>query len=332
MTGLKKNLDLGIEEKRKIIEYGNNKIPVYRQCKLLGLARSSLYYKPKETSESNLKLMRLIDEEYTRAPFYGSRRMTAWLRKKGYRVNRKRVVRLMKVMGLEAIYPKPRLSVASKRHKIYPYLLRGVTVTRPNQVWSTDITYIRLKKGFIYLVAIMDWYSRYVLSWDISITLEADFCIAALERALLAGRPEIFNSDQGSQFTSEGFTGVLEGNGIRISMDGRGRALDNIFVERLWRTVKYEEVYIKEYETVMEAVEGLRRYFIFYNGERLHQSLGYKTPSQIYYGDGNRGDICSSNGISKGAGEAEEGVKNNEVKCELTPVALRVPSINSHNN
>ena len=235
MTGLKKNLDLTIECKRKIIEYGNEKIPIYRQCELLGLARSSLYYKSKETSESNMELMRLIDEEYTRAPFYGSRKMTAWLQMKGYEVNRKRVVRLMRKMGLEAIYPKPRLSVPNRGHKIYPYLLRGVTITRPNQVWSTDITYIRLKKGFIYLVAMIDWYSRYVLSWGISITLEADFCITALERALLAGRPEIFNSDQGSQFTSEGFTGVLEGNGIRISMDGRGRALDNIFVERLWR-------------------------------------------------------------------------------------------------
>ena len=330
MTGLKKNLDLPIEGKRKIIEYRNEKIPVYRQCELLGLARSSLYYKAKGTSESNLELMRLIDEQYTRAPFYGSRKMTEWLRLKGYRINRKRVVRLMRVMGLEAIYPKPRTNVVDKGHKVYPYLLRGVRITRPNQVWSTDITYIRLKKGFIYLVAIIDWYSRYVVSWDISITLEAEFCITALDRALLARVPEIFNSDQGAQFTSERFTGVLEENGIRISMDGRGRALDNIFVERLWRTVKYEEVYIKDYETVMEAEEGLRRYFIFYNEERLHQSLGYKTPSQIYYGDMNGGNVYN-NSVNKEAEEAGNCVKN-EARCELTPVALRAPFVNSHNN
>ena len=228
--------------------------------------------------------MRLIDRQYTETPFYGTRRITAWLRSQGHAVNRKRVSRLMNLMGIEAIYPKRRLSVPDSRAKKYPYLLKGLAIERPDQVWATDITYIRMKQGFVYLVAIMDWFSRYVVAWAVSITLEADFCIETLHRALDRGKPEIFNSDQGSQFTSAGFTGVLETAGIRISMDGRGRAFDNIFVERLWRSVKYEEVYLKDYVTVKEAVGSLGAYFRFYNDRRLHQALEYKTPYQMYVG------------------------------------------------
>lgn len=250
---------------------------------MLGLARSTFYYQPRGTSERDLELMRLIDEIYTKTPFYGSRKIRAKLCLMGYWVNRKRVIRLMRKMGLEAIYPKPRLSRSGKDQKKYPYLLAGVKVTHPNQVWGADITYIRLMRGFVYLVAIMDWYSRHVLAWEVSISLDAEFCVYALERALCWGRPEIFNTDQGVQFSSEKFIKVLESSGILISMDGRGRALDNIFVERLWRNVKYEEVYLKVYEAVIEAVEGLRGYFRFYNEERLHQALGYRTPHEIYF-------------------------------------------------
>jgi putative transposase len=249
---------------------------------LLGVARAGLYYEPRPESEENLQLMRLLDEQYTRTPFYGIRRMTAWLQAQGYGVNHKRVGRLLRLMGLEAIYPKPRLSQPSAGHRIYPYLLRGVKVERPNQVWSTDITYVRLLHGFIYLVAILDWYSRYVLAWEISLSLEADFCLSALERALSLGQPEIFNSDQGVQFTSAAFTGKLLEREIRISMDGRGRVFDNIFVERLWRTVKYEAVYLQDYQSVPEAIAHLGSYFNFYNGERLHQALNYRTPEAIY--------------------------------------------------
>jgi putative transposase len=228
--------------------------------------------------------MALLDEQYTNMPFYGVPRMTEWLcKKKGYRVNRKRIRRLMRIMGLEAVFPKPWLSKPAKDHKKYPYLLKGVNIDHADQVWSTDITYVKLKQGFIYLVAIIDWYSRYVLSWEISTTLDKEFCISALEKALTLSKPEIFNSDQGSQFTSTEYTGILEKHNITISMDGRGRALDNIFVERLWRSVKYEEVYLKSYETVREARESLARYFHRYNTERLHQSLGYRTPQEVYF-------------------------------------------------
>ena len=226
--------------------------------------------------------MRMLDEQYTRTPFYGSRRMTAWLQRQGYAVNRKRVLRLLRVMGLEAIYPKPRLSLPGQTAQKYPYLLRGVNIERCNQVWSCDITYIRLPKGFVYLMAIMDWYSRYVLSWEVSVTLETSFCLDALDRALRVATPEIFNSDQGVQFTSAEFIQRLTAGKIRISWDGRGRALDNIFVERLWRSVKYEEVYLKEYQSVPEAVSNLRDYFTFYNQERLHQALEYQTPATVY--------------------------------------------------
>jgi putative transposase len=226
--------------------------------------------------------MRLLDEQYTRCPFYGVRRMTAWLELQGHEVNAKRVRRLLRKMGLLAIYPKPSLSQPGAGAQVYPYLLRGVEIARVNQVWSTDITYIRLFSGFIYLVAIMDWYSRYVLAWEVSNTLESSFCVAALDRALQQGEPEVFNSDQGAQFTSLVFTARLTERDIRISMDGRGRALDNIFVERLWRSVKYEEVYLKDYRYLPEAMTGLRTYFEFYNRERLHQSLNYQTPEAVY--------------------------------------------------
>lgn len=228
--------------------------------------------------------MRLIDAEYTKTPFYGSRRVVEWLATyQNLHVNRKRIQRLMRLMRLEVIYPRPRLTVRDKQHQVFPYLLRGLVTERTDQVWSTDITYIRLRGGFLYLTAVIDWHSRYVLSWELSNTLDAGFCVSTLQRALRHGRPEIFNSDQGCQFTCKDFVGVLEDASIRISMDGRGRCLDNIFIERLWRTVKYEEVYINDYATGDDAFRGLKRFFRFYNGERLHQSLGYRTPASLYF-------------------------------------------------
>lgn len=271
------------EAKRALIDPAHEQLSLVRQCELLGLARSSWYYQPREESAENLSLLRLLDEQYTRCPFYGVRRMTAWLRSQGHLVNPKRVARLMRKLGIRAIYPGPRLSVPGEDHKIYPYLLRDVVVERQDQVWSTDITYIRLAQGFVYLVAVLDWFSRYVLAWELSVTMDVGFCLDALDRALERGaRPEIFNSDQGVQFTSQAFTGRLQAEGIRISMDGRGRALDNIFVERLWRTVKYEEVYLKDYVSVPSARANLDAYFRFYNQERLHQSLNYQTPAAVY--------------------------------------------------
>jgi putative transposase len=257
-------------------------ISVRRQCELVGVNRAGLYYEPVGESHENLRLMQLLDEQYRKTPFYGSRRMTEWLRAKGFEVNRKRISRLMEVMEIEAVYPRPRLSQPGEGHKIYPYLLRGVEVARVNQVWSTDITYIRMAQGFVYLAAVMDWFSRYVISWSLSLTMELDFCVEALKLALRRGQPEIFNSDQGSQFTSERFTGELRAREIAISMDGRGRCMDNIFIERLWRSLKYEEVYLKDYASVTEARAGIERYLRFYNHERLHQSLGYQTPAALY--------------------------------------------------
>jgi putative transposase len=259
-------------------------IPVSRQCDLLDLCRSSFYYLPTEEDEYNLTLMRLIDEQFTKTPYYGVRRMTAWLQRQGHRVNRKRIQRLMRLMGLMAIYPKPRLSAAGPDHKIYPYLLKGLKVSRPDHVWTADITYIRLVHGFVYLVVVMDWHSRYVLSWELQTTLDKRFCLEALEGALQTSRPEIFNTDQGAQFTSPAFVEALENNGIRVSMDGRGRVYDNIFVERFWRSVKYEEVYLHEYQTVAEARAHLAEYFRFYNEERPHSALGYRTPQEVYFG------------------------------------------------
>lgn len=267
-----------------MVEYGHPVLSVERQCMLLGLARSTYYYASVRDEAEDLALMRLLDEEYTRHPFYGVRRMTQWLQTQGWPVGLKRVRRLLRVMGLEAIYPKPRLSGPAPGHRIYPYLLRNLCVVGPNQVWSTDITYIRMARGFAYLMAIMDWFSRYVLAWRLSITLETDFCVEALDEALgRYGAPEIFNSDQGSQFTSEAFTERLLARGVRISMDGRGRAFDNIFIERLWRTVKYEEVYLRDYQSVPDARDSLEAYFTFYNGERPHQALSYTTPWQCHY-------------------------------------------------
>lgn len=266
-----------------MIEPASTAISLARQCDLVGLARSSYYYQATGESAENLHLMRVLDEQYTRTPFYGIRRMTAWLQTQGYPVNHKRVERLMRAMGLEAIYPKPHLSQPGVLQQKYPYLLRGVKIERANQVWSTDITYIRLAQGFVYLVAILDWFSRYVLSWSVSITLDTSFCLEALNAALAVAHPDIFNSDQGVQFTSTEFTCRLQSAGIRISWDGRGRALDNIFVERLWRSVKYEEVYLKDYQSVPEAVRSLRAYFEFYNHERLHQALDYQTPAVVHW-------------------------------------------------
>lgn len=275
-----------LEQKRLAIEPDHKQIPIVRQCELLGLAKSSLYYSPCRDTRYNEQLMRILDEQYLKTPCYGVDKMTQWLRRNGHQVNPKRIRCLLRQMGLEAIYPRPRrnLSLPDKEHKIYPYLLRGVVITRPNQVWSMDITYIRMYHGWVYLTAVMDWFSRYVLSWEVSITLEADFCISALRQALCQGTPEIFNTDQGSQFTSEDFIRPLKDAGIQISMDGRGRVFDNIFVERLWRTVKVEEVYLRDYQTVAEAVLGLGRYFEFYNHERLHETLGYRTPAEVYDG------------------------------------------------
>jgi putative transposase len=265
-------------------EPGHPALSVRRQCELLGLSRSSLYYEPTGQGAEDLRLMRLIDEVYTARPFYGSRRMTIRLNQQGEGVNRKRVRRLMRVMGLEAIYPKPRLSLAGKGHRIYPYRLRGVTVERRDQVWSTDITYVPMTSGFMYLAAVIDWYSRYVIAWRLSNTLDGSFCLEMLEEALRSGKPEVFNTGQGVQFTAAGFTGRLESAGVAVSMDGRGRALDNVFVERLWRSVKYEDIYIQGYDTVPGLHRGLANYFAFYNDERPHQSLGYRTPAAVYRG------------------------------------------------
>ena len=252
------------------------------QCKLLDVSRSGLYYQPVEVSEEDLTLMKLIDRQYLATPFYGARRIAAWLKNQGYTVNRKRIRRLMQVMGLKAIYRRPRTSQPAPGNKIYPYLLNGMKVTRPNQVWAADITCIPMARGFLYLVAIIDWYSRYVLAWRLSNTMDAGFCVEALEGALQKGRPEIFNTDQGAQFTSEAFTGLLERHGVRISMDGKGRYSDNLFIERLWRTVKYEEVYLKAYQDGKDARVGIGGYFRFYNAERPHQALGYRTPAEVF--------------------------------------------------
>lgn len=263
----------------------HNSISITRQCHLLGLNRSSLYTKPIGETEENLSLMRMIDKVYTATPYFGSRKIAVVLSKKLERpINRKRVQRLMRVMGIEAIYPKPKLSVKHPEHKIYPYLLRDYKVVSPNDVWSTDITYIPLEGGFAYLIAVIDWYSRRVLSWSLSNTMDLGFCQDVLKSALQEGKPNIFNTDQGSQFTSLSFVKILEDHGIQVSMDGRGRALDNIFVERLWRSVKYEDIYIKGYTSMGEAHEGLGDYFGFYNEERPHQSLGYKTPNLVHNG------------------------------------------------
>ena len=269
-------------ERRDMIDRGHCELSVVRQCELLDISRSSVYYSPVQLDEYELELMRLIDKQYLLTPFYGSRKMAAWLRGQGHHVNRKRLQRLMRLMGIEAIYRRPRTTRPDSGHKVYPYLLRGLQIDKVNQVWATDITYIPMSRGFMYLVCVMDWNSRYVLSWRLSNTLEADFCVDALEEALNSDVPGIFNTDQGSQFTSEAFTSVLLNRGVQISMDSAGSYMDNVFVERLWRSVKYEEVYLKAYESVAEARAGIGAYLRFYNSERPHQALDYRTPAQVF--------------------------------------------------
>jgi len=267
-----------------MIEPNHPELSVRRQCELVGLNRATFYHQPSGETQFNLRLMRLIDEEYTRTPFYGYRKMTARLKTQGYQVNRKRVARLMRTMGLQALYPRPRTSTPHPQHKKYPYLLRGLSITQPNQVWSADITYVPMPTGFMYLVAVMDWFSRFVLTWQLSNTLDGLFCREALQCALNQGQPDIFNTDQGAQFTANDFIDELEAARIQISMDGRGRAFDNIFIERLWRSVKYEDLYVKEYPTVPALEGGLHDYFQLYNYERPHQSLDYRTPASVHFG------------------------------------------------
>jgi putative transposase len=269
-----------------MVDRDDPSLPVVAQCRLLKIARSTLYYRPAAVDADDLALMRRMDELYLASPFYGSRRMVAVLRREGLVVNRKRVRRLMRLMGLEAIYQKPNTSQGHPDHKVYPYLLRGLRIERPNQVWCADITYIPMARGFVYLVAVMDWFSRRVLSWRLSITMEAAFCVEAVQEALANhGRPEIFNTDQGVQFTSAGFVDEFEAAGVRISMDGKGRFLDNIFIERLWRSLKYEEVFTKAYGSVTEARRGIGGWLSFYNDERPHQALGYRTPRAVFAGE-----------------------------------------------
>jgi len=264
------------------IEIDHPQLTITRQCQLLGLSRSSRYYAPVPAPVGDEALLRQIDRQYTATPFYGVRRMTACLRREGQQVNPKRVRRLMRLLGLEAIYPKPRTSVKHPGNKVFPYLLHGLAIEKVDQVWCADITYIPMHRGWLYLVAVLDWFSRYVLAWELSLTLEADFCAAALRQALALGTPGIFNTDQGSQFSSQSFTKILLDNHILSSMDGQGRAFDNIFIERLWRSVKYEEVYLHDYQTPAEARLGLGRYFEFYNRQRPHQALDYRTPAEVY--------------------------------------------------
>lgn len=284
MTGLKKNLtSLTFKQRKKLVEKDNQQISLKRQAQLLHISRSSLYRKPR-INQQDIAIMNLIDEIYTKYPFYGSRRIRKELRiYHQIKICREKTQRLMRLMGLEAIYPKKKTSLTNKENKIYPYLLKGLTINRPDQVWSTDITYVRLEKAWAYLIAIMDWFSRYVIAWQLSENLEIDFCLKSLNQALNKNRPEIFNSDQDARFTSPQFTDILEKNQVKISMDSRGRYLDNIFSERLWRTVKYENIYLKHYQSIKEAREGLNEYFDFYNNKRFHSSLNDLTPSQMYF-------------------------------------------------
>jgi putative transposase len=287
-------LPAAVDAKRGLVEPATNHLSIVHQCELLDLNRSTYYLAPAVESAENLRLMRLIDEQYLKTPFYGSRRMTAVLERAGESVNRKRVQRLMRLMGLEGLFPGRRTSLAEPGAKAYPYLLRDRTLTRIDEVWSSDITYVPMRHGFMYLTAVIDWYSRYVLSWRLSNTMDVGFCLEALDEALSLGKPEIFNTDQGSQFTSREYTGRLEGAGVAVSRDGRGRALDNVFVERLWRSVKYEDIYLKDYAQTIELETGLTAYFRFYDEDRPHQSLDYRTPGEVY-----RAGAC---GATKGGG------------------------------
>lgn len=271
-----------MSEARGWIDFDNEELSIREQCRLLGLHRSNVYYEAAPESEENLHLMRLIDEEHMRHPARGSRQLVDFLSDRGHLVNRKRVQRLMRKMGIEGLSPKRRTTLRASGHQVYPYLLRGLAIERPDQVWCSDITYIPLRLGFLYLVAVMDWYSRYVISWRLSNSLDADFCLEALEEAFTHGKPEVFNTDQGSQFTSREFTGMLKSQEVAISMDGRGRAIDNVMIERLWRTVKYEEVYLKEYVSGADCYQGLGEYLDYYDHERRHQSLGRRTPWEAY--------------------------------------------------
>ena len=273
------------DELVRLVEWQESEFSIKTQAELLGLNRTGLYYQPVEPSVEEVAVKHRIDEFYTQSPFYGSRRLTACLRREGYVVNRKQVQRHMREMGIEGIAPKPNLSLATQGHRVFPYLLKGLEIKQPNLVWGIDITYIRLLGGWLYLVAIIDWYSRYVVSWELSDSLEVDFVIEAVKRAFSQAKPEIFNSDQGSQFTSQAYVCLLEGAGVRISMDGKGRAFDNIFTERLWRTVKYEDIYIKGYTTPRETRVGVGSYLEFYNDKRVHQALAYRTPAEVHFGN-----------------------------------------------
>ena len=305
-------------ERRVLVDRDDPDLSITSQCQLLKVARSTLYYQPAPVDPDDLALMRRMDELYTKWPFYGARRMVAALRQDGAMVNRKRVRRLMRVMGLEAIYQKPNTSRGHPDHKVYPYLLRGLVIERPSQVWCADITYIPMAKGFVYLVAVMDWFSRRVLAWQISITMQADFCVEALQEAIAQhGQPEIFNTDQGVQFTSTGFLEELESRGIRVSMDGKGRFLDNIFIERLWRSLKYEDVFIKAYGSIAEARQGIGGWLRFYNEERLHQALGYRTPRAVF--DGEAHEAVDNASALKGYGVVHSLV-GTELKKGLTYV------------
>lgn len=282
---LKKNCTLKHSERVAAIDRTHPDLNIARQAQLVGISRGSVYYTP-VVNEEDIRIMNAIDELFTKRPIHGTRKLRRYLRNDyGMRVGRDHIARLLGEMGLEPVYPKPRIhtSISHPKHKKYPYLLRNVPIVRPNQVWSTDITYVRLEQGWAYLVAILDWFSRYVLAWELSLSLETEFCIAALERALAIAKPEIHNSDQGSQFTDRAYTGILEGREIAISMDGRGRCFDNIFIERLWRTVKYEDIFLRSYHAIRDAHPGLGDYFAFYNTERPHQSLGYRTPAEVYF-------------------------------------------------
>jgi putative transposase len=282
-----------------LVDRADAELSVVTQCRLLRVARSSLYWRPAVVSEDDLRLMRRIDEQYLATPFYGARRMVAVLRRDGWTVNRKRVRRLMRIMRLEAIYQKPNTSRGHPDHVVYPYLLRDLAIDRPNQVWCTDITYVPLARGFVYLVAVMDWFSRRVLAWRLSTGMDSGFCVEALQEALERhGPPSIFNSDQGVQFTSAAFTSVLTASGVRISMDGKGRYLDNIFIERLWRSLKYENIYIHAYASVPDARRGITNWLNFYNDERLHQALGYRTPREVFQAPATRGDVDNASALT----------------------------------
>jgi putative transposase len=299
------------------------------QCRLLKVARSTLYYRAAPVSADDLRLMRWLDEQYLATPFYGSRRMVAVLRRSGEAVNRKRVRRLMRLMGIEAIYQKPNTSRRHPDHKVYPYLLRDLVIDRPNQVWCADITYIPLAKGFVYLVAVMDWFSRRVLAWRLSIGLDMAFCVEALQDAMdRYGQPDIFNTDQGVQFTSGDFIDELAARGVRISMDGKGRFLDNIFIERLWRSLKYEEVYIRAYASVGEARDGIRSWLVFYNDVRLHQALGYRTPREMFEAVPTCGDVDNASALTTSPQapqqQQKDSIDNQNVVCSFAAPVARV--------